>query len=166
MEFYTKKSYFCQENRGNMSYFDWFVKHRHKHASLVAHLHQQGLTQKEIIRYFDFENMVENEPTFCLLYANKQKCHEMKHLNCYLCACPHFRFQDEGIKKEEGIVIKSVCAVNSAKSALFIHEGIGHLDCSACILPHTKAFIEKHFDRDWEKIMQACLTSPREFLRR
>lgn len=144
-----------------MSYFDWFVKHGDKHAVLLERLCQQGLTQKEIICYFRFENMVEKEPSFCLLYANKQKCHAIAHLNCYLCACPHFRFNDEGIQEEEGVVIKSVCAIHSAKSALFVHEGIGHLDCSKCILPHTKTFIEKHFDRDWKKIMSECITSPK-----
>jgi len=142
-----------------MSYFDWFVKHRHKHASLVAHLHQQGLTQKEIIRYFDFENMVENEPTFCLLYANKQKCHSVSYLNCYLCACPHFRFNDDGLTIEKNSVIKSQCSIASKKSAWFVHENVVHLDCSACTLPHTKAFIRKHFDRDWSEIMKECFTS-------
>lgn len=148
-----------------MSYFDWFVKHADKHAVLVERLHKKGLTKKEIIGYFHFENMAEKEPSFCLLYTNKQKCHTMANLNCYLCACPHFRFNDEGIKEEDGIVIKSLCAIHSAKSAFFLHEGMGHLDCSKCILPHTKVFIEKHFDRDWKKIMQECATSPKVCVR-
>jgi len=145
--------------RKKMSYFEWFEDHAQKHRTLVQKLCAQGLTQKEIIDYFMFENMLEKEPEFCLLYANKQKCHNVSYLNCYLCACPHFRFCDEGLSEEEGVVIKSMCAVNAKRRALFVHENIGHLDCSRCTIPHTKAFIEKHFDMNWKVCMKECATS-------
>ena len=145
-----------------MSYFQWFEEHALKHNRIVQKLSAYGLTKNEIIAYFVFENMVEKEPEFCLLYANKQKCHDVAYLNCYLCACPHFRFDDEGLEKENGIVIKSACAIASKKSALFVHEGIGHLDCSKCTIPHTKAFVEKYFDVVWKNCMKQCITSPKE----
>ncbi len=146
-----------------MRYFTWFVEHAKKHSILVQKLHHTGLTKNEIIKYFVFENMVEKEPSFCLLYANKQKCHDVPYLNCYLCACPHFRFNDEGMSRDGEVVIKSECAVASKKRSLFVHENIGHLDCSACTLPHTKTFIEKHFDMEWQVIMKACVTSPKAY---
>lgn len=59
----------------------------------------EGNTKQEIIEYFRFENMVKNEPDFCPLYKDNKKCHDMEDLNCYLCACPHFRFDDNGFKK-------------------------------------------------------------------
>ncbi len=142
-----------------MSYFNWFVKHGAKHNAIIAKLKAQGASKSTIIEYFTFENMLLCEPTFCFLYANKQKCHTMRYLNCYWCACPHFRFNDEGLREENGLVIKSECAIHSRKSALFVHEGIAHLDCSACTLPHTKAFIQKHFHEHWQTLMKACVTS-------
>lgn len=142
-----------------MSYFRWFEEHALKHKRIIQKLTSLGLTQKEIIAYFVFENMVEKEPEFCVLYANKQKCHDVTYLNCYLCACPHFRFNDEGLKIQNDCIIKSACVVDSKKSALFVHEGIGHLDCSRCTIPHTKAFIEKHFDINWKVCMGECATS-------
>ncbi|MBV5348753.1 hypothetical protein JZU61_03745, partial [bacterium] len=60
------------------------------------------LSESEVIEYFRFENMVVNEPKFCLLYAENKKCHETEHLNCYWCACPHFRFNDKGFSTQEG----------------------------------------------------------------
>ncbi len=144
-----------------MSYFSWFVSHGHKHTTLVHKLIALGYTKECIIDYFVFENMAEQEPSFCLLYANKQKCHPVSYLNCYLCACPHFRFNDDGLTTEKNLVIKSQCSITSKKSAWFVHENVAHLDCSRCSLPHTKAFIRKHFDRDWREIMKECFTSPK-----
>ena len=144
-----------------MSYFSWFVEHDQKHRHIIQKLKEQGLSQNEIIHYFIFENMVEKEPDFCLLYANKQKCHKLKYLNCYMCACPHFRFNDEGIEQKEGVLVKSLCSIDSKKASRFMYEGVEHLDCSKCSVPHTKAFIQKHFDEAWHKIMKSCVTFPK-----
>lgn len=145
-----------------MSYLEWFETHANKHHAIVQKLRTQKYSDEAIIDYFSFENMVEKEPDFCLLYANKQKCHDLKVLNCYLCACPHFRFNDAGLRVENGVTCKSICAIDSKKSGVFVHENVAHLDCSACSVPHTKAFIRKHFDASWKKIMKACLvTSPK-----
>lgn len=145
-----------------MSYLEWFETHANKHRAIVQKLCEKKYTHEEIIDYFSFANMVEKEPDFCLLYANKQKCHELKALNCYLCACPHFRFNDEGLRVEEGITCKSECSIGSKKSGVFVYENVAHLDCSECSVPHTKAFIRKHFDVDWKKMMKKCsVTSPK-----
>lgn len=144
-----------------MSYFSWFVEHDQKHRQIIQKLNEQGLSPNEIIHYFIFENMFENEPKFCLLYANKQKCHNLKYLNCYMCACPHFRFNDEGIEQKEGVLVKSYCSIDSKKASRFLYGGVEHLDCSKCSVPHTKAFIEKYFDVSWHKIMKNCVTFPK-----
>ena len=145
-----------------MSYLEWFETHANKHHAIVQKLCAQKYTKERIIDYFLFENMVEKEPDFCLLYTNKQKCHDLKALNCYLCACPHFRFNDAGLNVEEGVTCKSVCFIHSKKSGVFVYDNVAHLDCSACSVPHTKAYISKHFDVSWKTIMQACLvTSPK-----
>jgi len=145
-----------------MSYLEWFETHANKHHIIVEKLHKKNYTKEMIIDYFFFENLVKEEPDFCLLYANKQKCHDMKALNCYLCACPNFRFNDAGLKVEKGITYKSECSIHSKNSSYFVYDNVAHLDCSACSVPHTKAYISKHFDVDWNKIMQKCLiTSPK-----
>lgn len=144
-----------------MSYFEWFEAHATKHQHLVQKLRNKNYTQEMIIRYFDFESMKVNEPHFCLLYAQNKKCHNLQSLNCYLCACPHFRFNDEGLRHEKGVCVKSECAIQSKISHYFVYENVAHLDCSACIVPHTKAFVQKHFDMSWQRIMKDCLlTSP------
>ena len=80
-----------------MSYKSWFLEHGNKHKAIMAKL--THLSDEEVIAYFRFENMVEKEPDFCPLYADNKKCHDMQALNCYLCACPNFRFDDKGFKK-------------------------------------------------------------------
>ena len=65
-----------------MSYLEWFETHANKHRVIVQKLSTQNYTKEMIIDYFLFENMVEKEPNFCLLYAKKQKCHNLQALNC------------------------------------------------------------------------------------
>ena len=67
-----------------MSYSSWFEAHGQKHKIIMKKL--ADLSDEEVITYFRFENMVEKEPDFCLLYKDHKKCHEMEVLNCYLCA--------------------------------------------------------------------------------
>jgi len=137
-----------------MSYSTWFDKHATKHKTIVDKLVKQGFSEDEIIEYFDFDNMVKKENDFCPLYAKNKKCHDMKELNCYLCACPHFRFDDDGLDTYNGIKILSKCEINNGakiKSGEVIHH-----NCSTCSVPHHKHFIKKHFDLDWKKIMSEC----------
>ena len=69
-----------------MTYAEWFDAHAEKHRAIMEKLLARGFGKAEIIDYFDFDNMVEAEPAFCPLYAEKKKCHDMEGLNCYLCA--------------------------------------------------------------------------------
>jgi len=138
-----------------MTYIQWFEEHGSKHHYLNQKLLSFGLSQEEIIKYYRFENMVENEPDFCELYKSKRKCHEMEDLNCYLCACPNFRFSMNP-KEEDEKRIHSHCSIESKDGAIFEHENNIHQDCSGCLVPHHESYIEKHFDLEWNKIMKEC----------
>jgi len=135
-----------------MTYRDWFELHGKKHQNIMKKL--THLSDDDVIAYFRFENMVEKEPDFCPLYKENKKCHEMEELNCYLCACPHFRFDDEGLSKEGGKVLYSICSIESKDGGQFVSDDAIHQDCSGCTVPHHDAYIKKHFSRDWFSIMR------------
>ena len=137
-----------------MGYSSWFNKHADKHKKIVDKLVAKGFTKEQIIEYFDFDNMVKMENDFCPLYKEPKKCHDMESLNCYLCACPNFRFNDEGIGEYNDSKILSKCDINNGEK--FAGKGVIHQDCSSCSVPHHKAYVEKHFDLDWKKIMSEC----------
>jgi len=140
-----------------MSYSDWFLQHGQKHRKIIQRL--SHLSDEELIAYFRYENMAKTEPDFCPLYRQGKKCHEMDNLNCYLCACPNFRFDDEGFKEVKGKILKSYCAVDSEDGAPLETQKAIHQNCSACTVPHHEAFIRKCFSRDWFEIM-ANVASP------
>ena len=135
-----------------MSYISWFQTHGEKHKAIMAKLIK--LSDDEVIAYFRFENMVEKEPDFCPLYKEHKKCHEMEDLNCYLCACPNFRFDDEGFKKLESKTLYSTCSIDSKDGAQFISDDAIHQNCAGCLVPHHETYIKKIFSRDWFKIMK------------
>ena len=135
-----------------MTYNDWFEAHAKKHADIVEKLQAQGLDEYDIVQYFIFDNMVENEPDFCELYATKTKCHEMYELNCYMCGCPHFRFY-QSPPKEEDLAFHSTCSISSKHGRRAIIEGGIHQDCSRCTIPHGEDYILRNFDTDWRKMM-------------
>ena len=137
-----------------MSYSNWFQTHGEKHACIMQRLTQ--LSDDEVIEYFRFENMVEHEVDFCPLYAQNKKCHEIENLNCYLCACPYFRFDDEGLEEVEGKVRYSTCYINAKNAMQYVSDDAIHLECSNCHIPHSEAYIKKHFSRDWFAMMQEC----------
>jgi len=137
-----------------MGYTDWFNNHAKKHQKIVKKLVENNYTKEQIIDYFDFENMVQNEIEFCPLYEKNKKCHDMKSLNCYLCACPNFRFNEEGIGQYNEFKILSRCDIHNGKE--FASKGVIHQDCSSCSVPHHRSYVEKHFDLDWKKMMSAC----------
>lgn len=139
-----------------MSYSSWFNKHANKHKQIVEKLMACGKSQDEIIDYFEFENMVKEENDFCPLYKDNKKCHDMKTLNCYLCACPNFRFKDEGIKKVGENTQYSFCSIESKNGKQGVYGDKIHQDCSACHVPHATNYIKKHFDLDWKEIMKEC----------
>lgn len=135
-----------------MTYKKWFETQGKLHKKVMEKL--EGKSIDEVIKYFSFDSMVKNEPDFCPLYKEGKKCHEMEDLNCYLCACPSFRFEDEGFKKLEEKTLYSFCAINSKKGKSFISEDSIHQDCSACTVPHKKNYIKKHFSKDWFEVMK------------
>lgn len=139
-----------------MSYTSWFNAHARKHQNIVRKLVSQGLEKQEIIDYFDFENMVEKEKDFCPLYADNKKCHDMEALNCYLCACPNFRFDDNGVEKVKEKTKYSFCAIESKDGRVGVYGEAIHQDCSGCGVPHHRAFVEKYFDLEWKKTMKNC----------
>lgn len=139
-----------------MSYTNWFNEHADKHKIIVDKLVLRGYTKEEIIDYFDFDNMVKEENDFCPLYKEPKKCHDMSSLNCYLCACPNFRFDDEGIAKKEDKTQYSLCDIDSKDGRQGIYADKIHQDCSKCTVPHHRSYVEKQFDLDWKKIMKSC----------
>ena len=138
-----------------MTYAQWFTMHGNKHRELTQKLLSQGLLREEIIAYFRFENMVKKEKDFCELYATQTKCHETEELNCYLCACPNFRFT-QNPKHNEGKLVHSHCSIASKDGAVFEHENNIHQDCSGCLVPHHESYIKKGFDLSWFENMKEC----------
>ncbi len=137
-----------------MSYNSWFDAHAIKHKKIVDKLVEKNYTKGQIIDYFDFDSMVQNENDFCPLYKDNKKCHDMESLNCYLCACPNFRFNDEGLENYNEFKVLSKCSINNGEK--FMGKGVIHQDCSSCSVPHHKSFVSKVFDYDWRVIMKKC----------
>jgi len=136
-----------------MGYKRWFIQHGEKHAEIVGRL--ADLSDDEIIDYFIFENMLEKETDFCPLYAKNKKCHDMKTLNCYFCACPYFRFDDDSLEVIGNKAIKSKCDIDAKDGSTIEHENVVHQNCSNCILPHTRGYIKQNFSRDWFEVMRS-----------
>ena len=136
-----------------MSYNKWFQEHAKKHKEIMSRL--DSLSDAEVITYFRFENMVKNEPNFCPLYIEKKKCHDIELLNCYLCACPNFRFDDDGFEKVEKRTLYSKCNINSKDGDQFKTDDAIHQNCSGCLIPHQELYIKKFFSRDWLQIMKS-----------
>jgi len=139
-----------------MGYHKWFIKHAEKHKEIIDKLVQNNYTQEQILDYFDFENMVKNEPDFCPLYKDNKKCHDMESLNCYLCACPNFRFNDKGITQVGAKTQYSICNIDSKDGRQGVYGDKIHQDCSNCTLPHHKSYAREKFDLDWKNIMSVC----------
>ena len=135
-----------------MSYSTWFQTHGEKHKAIMDKL--STLNDEEVITYFRFDNMVKNEPDFCPLYKDNKKCHDMPELNCYLCACPNFRFKDEGFKQIDNKTLFSTCDIDSKDGSQYISDDAIHQNCAGCLVPHHEAYIKKVFKRDWFEVMK------------
>jgi Zn-finger protein len=128
-----------------MSYLSWFENHALKHQQIVKKVKKENL-----IDYFRWENISKTDIDFCPLFAKNKKCHDMDNLNCYLCACPNFRFDDSATK------LKSWCSIESKDGKQIEHNGVIHQDCSGCTIPHKELYIKKYFDTNWLNIMKDC----------
>lgn len=136
-----------------MTYSEWKSEHAKKHKKILEKLKDRS--DDEVIEYFEYENMQKNELDFCLLYKENKKCHDIEYLNCYLCACPYFRFEDKkGFKQKNGKTVFSLCFIDAKKGKLFESEDAIHQDCSDCVIPHKKSYIKKVFQRNWSSIMK------------
>ncbi len=135
-----------------MTYLEWFENHSKKHSQIIKKL--KGRSKEEIIEYFKFENMVKNEPDFCPLYQKNRKCHDLEYLNCYFCGCPYFRFLPNATKGKV-----SYCSINAKQGTTSKSKGKIHQNCSFCNIPHTKEFVYKMFDLDWENAMKETALS-------
>lgn len=135
-----------------MSYKKWFDAHAVKHRVIMDKL--SHFSDEEVIAYFRFENMVQHEREFCPLYAENKKCHDTPELNCYLCACPNFRFNDAGFSVEEGKTLFSTCSIESPDGDRYMSESAIHQNCAGCIVPHRESYVRKVFDRNWLTIMR------------
>uniref|UniRef100_UPI00402B6362 hypothetical protein n=1 Tax=Methylomonas sp. PHL2-19 TaxID=3438878 RepID=UPI00402B6362 len=139
-----------------MSYRLWFRNHGEKHKAIVDRLLKQGYSKEEIIDYFDFENMCTAEPDFCPLYAQGKECHDIAKLNCYLCACPLFRFNSDGISERDGLKRYSYCNVESKHGRQGTFGDSIHQDCSKCPVPHARKYVSVNFNLDWFGAMKDC----------
>lgn len=135
-----------------MTYSHWSQTHAAKHQAILSKL--THLSDEEVVEYFRFENMVEKEKDFCLLYASNKKCHEIENLNCYWCACPYFRFNDVGLSMDGEKTLYSVCSIDSKEGGVFVSDYALHQDCTACLIPHGEKVIKKNFNRDWRITME------------
>jgi hypothetical protein len=124
-----------------MTYTDWRTSHDDKVKVILDRLENEGYNKEDVVKYFEFENMVEKEPSFCLLYAEKKKCHDIPNLNCLYCACPYFKFNEDGLRELDGNrMLMSDCTIGSRFSGEFAYDGKVHCDCTNCHIPHSKGF--------------------------
>jgi len=144
-----------------LGYTTWFNEHALKHEKIVNRLKKEGLSKSEVIDYFDFENMKVKEVDFCPLYVDNKKCHDMESLNCYICACPNFRFDDVGIKKVDENIQYSFCDIESKDGRQGVYGEAIHQDCSGCGVPHHRAYVEKQFSWKWTEMMHQCSLNPK-----
>ena len=134
-----------------MSYSSWFQTHGEKHKQIIDKL--AHLSDDKLIEYFRFDNMVQNEPNFCPLYKDNKKCHDNKELNCYFCACPNFRFKDDGFEVIEQRTLFSTCGIDSKDGSQYISDDAIHQNCAGCFVPHSESYIKKHFTHNWFEAM-------------
>lgn len=124
-----------------MNYSDWYNGFCSSKNKIVQKLLDKEYDKKEIIDYFSFDNMIKSEVDFCLLYKDNKKCHDLEDLNCFFCACPHFKFDDDGLSSDGEKTTYSICSINSKDGSVFQYEDALHQDCSNCTIPHQKDYV-------------------------
>lgn len=125
-----------------MTFVEWSIKHYEDRKAILEKLKDKS--EEEIVEYFNYDNMVDSEPNYCPLYAMGNKCHNMKDLNCLLCACPFFKFSDDKpIDIRGDIKVMSVCTIDSKHANSYIIGNKQQCDCSQCTVPHKYHVVMK-----------------------
>jgi len=141
-----------------MTYKEWDDSNATLKTQLILKLQGQNKSIEEIVSYFDFDNMIIHEPTFCGLYATNTKCHNLETLNCFFCACPHFKYDDKGLVKKADKTIYSTCKINAIKGSEFISENAIHQDCTKCDIPHRPYFAYRSATKYTKEFNEAANT--------
>ena len=105
------------------------------------------MTTPQIVDYFDFDNMKQLETSYCGLYADNTKCHDIEKLNCFFCGCPYFAYDDNGLAQSGDKTVYSKCIIDAIKSSEFISDKAIHQDCTNCDIPHRTAFVGRLADK-------------------
>ena len=135
----------------NVSYEQWLINHGAKHEKIINLLQAKQYSKKQIVEYFDYENMRLEHPEFCILYAKNQKCHDTKDLNCFFCGCPHFRFFTR--PKDN---LHSYCSIDSKDGEQICYETGIHQDCTYCTIPHKTSYVLQFYTHKWNEKMSLC----------
>ena len=145
-----------------MTYSSWATDHLKSRQAIQQKLEAKGLTPEQVVDYFNYDIMSVNKPNFCPLYAQGKKCHNVSYLNCYLCACPHFKYSDDSLYQKDSKKIFSECTINSRFATDFEFENDVHCNCADCTIPHTKKAALKAYEH-LPKVNDTC--SILEFIR-
>lgn len=128
-----------------MTFTEWVITHNNKKEDILLKI--KDLSKKEQIQYFDYDNMIKKELNFCPLYKLNTKCHDIKDLNCFLCACPYFEYSDNTpLSVTKDINVMSRCSINAKEASSYTTKGIQQCDCSNCTVPHNKSLALKVFN--------------------
>lgn len=152
-----------------MTYDEWTEAHNKKVTTILEKLGDRSVD--EIADYFKFENMVVNEPDFCLLYPDNKKCHDVDNLNCYFCGCPYFMVNEEPPVDDKKIRHNSYCSINSVFKKDFYwgpdDNGIvdSHCDCSDCVFTHKEDYVKKAIRLQKEKFTLSDRSSLLDYIR-
>ena len=108
-----------------------------KRDALAKHIGAKD--SDSLIDTFEYDRLKTLDHSFCPLFEIGVKCHNLKYLNCYFCACPHYIVKDSTY----------LCRINS-RFAKYIGE---ILDCSECKLPHRRGFVRTMLKKATKKLI-------------
>jgi Zn-finger protein len=129
-----------------MRYSDWYEKFVQRRDDIVDKLPLSDA--RTVADYFDYDNISRKDISFCPLFERGVKCHDMESLNCYFCACPYFRFDDDGLDEVDGKRLYSICTIDAPRGKRLIRGDVIHQDCSECTIPHSKSFVMKRLGKN------------------
>lgn len=129
-----------------MTYAEWIKKHNEDVSEVLGRM--KFTDDEDMVKYFDYDNMKVKEPNFCPLYKMNKKCHDVKDLNCFYCACPYFTINPTP-RTYGKTTIGSICTINSKYRGVFLENPDEnnvvkvHCDCTNCFIPHKASFAIK-----------------------